>query len=192
VELAKKALSLDESNALPHTLFSLVSAETGDFETANREAKKALALEPNNADSNFIAALIYGFQGRYDESAERWDKALLLFPLSRYYHSLASVHYFYAGSYQKAIATAKEAIKQKQQFSVGAYLALVASYSSLGRQEEARTAADEFRKINPKFSLAEWKKGTLARGSLPYLSANTKYRATIDRLEEALRKGGLE
>jgi len=192
VELAKKALSLDKTNALPHTVLSIVSAETGDFETANSEAKKALSLEPNNVDSNCMAAVIYFYQGRYEEAAERWDKALQLSPISRWYHSIASYNYFSAGNYQKAIATAKEAIKQEQQWIMPAYFALVASYSSLGRQEEARTAAAEFRKIDPKFSLAEWKKRALARGTLPYLSANTKYRATIDRLEEALRKGGLE
>jgi adenylate cyclase len=186
IELAKKALSLDEANGVPHMVISLVSAENGDYATANREAKRALALEPNNADVNFLTGLIYAWQGRDEESIEKCEKAIQLSPINNFFHSQASLRYFHVRDYENAIATAKEAIKQKQGFHEFSYLALVASYTLLGRQKEARAAAAELLKVNPKFSLARWKERYL------YVSAHPKFRAHVDRLAEAARKGGLE
>ena len=61
------------------------------------------------------------------------------------------------------------------------YLQLITAYSMMGREEEARAAAAEVMKINPKFSL-EWYAKTL------YF----KNQADIDKTIEALRKAGLK
>jgi adenylate cyclase len=186
IQIAKKALSLDETNGSSYMVISLVSAETGEYEKAVAEAKNAIALEPNNASVNFLSGLVYHYAGRDEVAAERFEKAIKLSPINPYFHRAGCVGYFNVRDYEKAIATAKEAIRQKQYKLEEAYVILVASYSLLGRQEEARTAAEELLRSKPKFSLAGLKKYRY------YLSSHTKYRANIDRLLEEARKSGLK
>ena len=57
---------------------------------------------------------------------------------------------------------------------------LAAVYSEVGREAEARTAAAEVLRINPKWSLEVWKQ------RVPY-----KDPATLERVFAALRKAGL-
>ena len=58
---------------------------------------------------------------------------------------------------------------------------LIASYSMLGRMEEAKAAAQQWLKANPTFSLSSWQYGRL------YKRAEDS-----ERLYEALRKAGLK
>jgi hypothetical protein len=62
-----------------------------------------------------------------------------------------------------------------------AQLLLAAVYSELGREEEARAAAAEVVRINPKWSLEVWKQ------RVPY-----KDPAMLERIFAALRKAGLK
>lgn len=186
LQLAKKALSLDETNAMPHMVFSLVSSETGDYEMANIEADRALELEPNNADANFLTGVIFSHQGRHEEAIEVLEKATNLSPINPYFHRYLSDCYFHADQYEKSILAAREAIKQKQVAYMTCYVNLIASYTSLGRKQEAQAAVAELHRIDPTYSLAVWKK------YMYLLSAHPKYRARIDFEEETARKGGME
>jgi adenylate cyclase len=58
---------------------------------------------------------------------------------------------------------------------------LIASYVSLGREEEARAAAQQLLKMNPNFSLESWKYGRTYKNP-----------EDIERLYGALRKAGLK
>jgi adenylate cyclase len=84
------------------------------------------------------------------------------------------------GRYKEAIETAKEALKHVPNNQL-VYIQLVAAYSVAGQEQEARAAATEVMKINPKFSL-EWCAKTL------YF----KNKADTDRTIDALRKAGLK
>jgi adenylate cyclase len=61
-----------------------------------------------------------------------------------------------------------------------AYVGLVTSYSLLGREEEARSAAQELLRVNPKFAVEAWAK------TMPY-----KNQEKLARFADALRKAGL-
>ena len=61
-----------------------------------------------------------------------------------------------------------------------AYLQLHFTYAEMGREDEARAAAEEMMRINPKFSADKYAK------TLPY-----KDRDYCRRWGEALRKAGL-
>jgi len=61
-----------------------------------------------------------------------------------------------------------------------AYVGLASCYSLLGRQEEARSAAQELLRVNPKFTLQAWAK------TMPY-----KNQEKLVRYADALRKAGL-
>ena len=62
-----------------------------------------------------------------------------------------------------------------------AYLQLVTAYSMAGQEQEARAAAAEVMKINPKFSLEQYAK-----------TLYFKNKTDTDRTIEALRKAGLK
>jgi adenylate cyclase len=83
------------------------------------------------------------------------------------------------GQYKEAVETAKEGLAHFPD-NMGLHLQLVATYSMMGREKEARAAAAEVMKINPKFSL-EWYAKTI------YFKNQADTEKTID----ALRKAGL-
>jgi len=84
------------------------------------------------------------------------------------------------GRYEEAIAEFKKAL-QGAPGSMFATVELITTNSILGREEEARAAAVEFRSNNPRFSLESFAR------SLPF-----KNQTEIERLVDALRKAGLK
>jgi tetratricopeptide (TPR) repeat protein len=84
-----------------------------------------------------------------------------------------------SGQYEEAIAQAKKATEQGPNDLV-AWVVLTSSYSLAGREEEARSAAKEILRINPKFSVARYQK-----------VSPQKDRAAVKRYCDALRKAGL-
>ena len=97
--------------------------------------------------------------------------------------NLYLLHYAIAlrdsGLYEEAITQTKRAI-EKEPNDLMAYVVLASSYSLAGREEEARAAAKEVLRLNPKFSVARMQK----------LSPH-KDRAVAKRYCDALRKVGL-
>ena len=61
--------------------------------------------------------------------------------------------------YEEAIAQLKKAIEREPR-DIMSYIVLASTYSMAGREKEARAAAAEVIKINPKFSLENWKRST--------------------------------
>jgi adenylate cyclase len=87
---------------------------------------------------------------------------------------------FTAGFYEEAIEAMKQCIDRYGP-AVPRYPFLIASYISLGRDEEARAAVQQLLKMNPNFSLASWRYGRTYKNP-----------EDIERLYSALRKAGLK
>jgi adenylate cyclase len=85
-----------------------------------------------------------------------------------------------AGRFEEAVSALKKAI-QITPNSVPAHTHLAATYSMMGREQEARAEAAEVLRINPKFSLDSYAK------RLPY-----KDQSQADKLIDALRKASLK
>jgi tetratricopeptide (TPR) repeat protein len=85
-----------------------------------------------------------------------------------------------SGQYEEAIAAFKKAIGRERDYLLG-HIALAATYSLAGREEEARAEAAEALRISPKFSLDRFAK-----------AFQWKNQADIDRFIGALRKAGLK
>jgi len=90
-----------------------------------------------------------------------------------------AVSYRESGQYEKAIEASKKAL-QREPNGQFPYIQMALSYIRLGREKEARAAAAEILRINPKFSLERYAK------SLPYPQP------VADRTVEDLRKAGLK
>jgi len=96
------------------------------------------------------------------------------------YLNFMGLTYFTAGLYEESISNLKKVIERAGS-TVSRDPFLIASYSMLGRMEEAKEAAQHWLKVNPTFSLSSWQYGRLYKRS-----------EDSERLNEALRKAGLK
>jgi len=180
IELHKKAIAMDSSLAQAHASlgYSLVMAR--QYSQAIAEVEKALALEPNSAGILYRYAVILTWAGRYKEAIPFFREALRLNPKppNTYYRHLG-VALGESGRYEEAIALQKKAIEQDRN-DIFAYLVLASLCSLAGRDAEARVAAEEVLRIDPKFSVARMEK-----------VRPDKDRAVAKRWCDALREAGL-
>jgi adenylate cyclase len=179
-DLAKGAIALEESLSEAHSLLGNVYLWKGQHELAIAELQKALTSDPNNADGLATLGSILSWAGRPDEGLRMIKKAMRFNPIYPVYYLWILGHaYFLMDEHEEAIAAFKRALNLNPNF-YPTHFYLAASYSDLGREEEAR---DEFAELQRK-----WPRGSLesAKQRLPY-----KHNAILERLFEALRKAGL-
>ena len=180
-EVAQKTLDLDDSLPEAHSLLGNVYLWKKQYEQAVVELEKSITLDPNGADGLADLGNILNWAGRPEEGIELVKKAMRLNPLYPAYYLFHLGHaYFLTGEYEEAIAAFKRLLNRNPNFRpVHTYL--VASYSELGREKEARAKAEEISRINPNLCL-----GAL-RQRFPY-----KDQTVLERLFDALRKAGLK
>ena len=179
LELYKKAVTLDESFAMGYAGLGYTLMMMRQYEEGISHAERGLELEPNSADVVFAYAMILLYAGR--DSIPFFERAIRLNPkppnvyLRIYAEALRE-----AGRYEEAIVQLKKAI-EREPGDIFSYIFLTAAYGMAGREKEARAAAAEVLKINPKFSLEQFAK------IHPY-----KDPATKERYIDSLRKAGLK
>jgi adenylate cyclase len=181
IELYQKAIALDSSLAHARIRLGYVyAAMIRQHDKGIAEGEKALALAPNSADVVNLYAIILTYSGRWHEAIPLYREAIRLNPKppNNYYRHFA-VALREAGQYDEAISLLKKAIGQEPNDSL-AYLVLTTVYSYAGRQEEARAAAREILRINPKFLIERLPQGT------------HRDLAIVEHENEALRKAGLK
>ena len=180
-ELLKKAIVLDASEPDGHSNLGIVYLMMKQYEKALAEVERAVSLNPNHFGSLLRLVYVLNSIGRFEEaiSVLKSAKRLSPTPYQAYFVHLATA-YRLTGQYKEAIKTAKEALKQTTN-NILIYLQLTAAYSMMGHEEEARAAAVEVMKINPKFTLERYAK-----------TLYFKNKTDTDRTIEALRKAGLK
>jgi adenylate cyclase len=181
-ELAQKSIALDDTCQPAHTLLSNLYLITRQHERAIAEGEKAIALDPNSADAHAIfGGQVLVFSGKPEEGVLLLEKAIRLNPITPSWclHMLGMA-YRETGRYKESVTACRKAIKL-QPNNIFAYLILAATYTMLGREDEARTAAAKVLRIDPKFSVEHFAK------TRPHIDpANTA------RFADALRKAGLK
>ena len=180
-ECVQKALFLDDSSAEAHAYLGRIYLTKRQYEKAIAEGEQALTLGPN---SDFVqAALAFSlyYAGRFEEAMGYYKKAIRLNPIppAWYLNGLGSC-YREMGRYEEAITEYKKGLHRAPDNFFGP-LALTANYSLMGREKEARAAAEEVLKLDPKFSLEHYAKKSLFKNP-----------SDLDRLITALRKAGLK
>jgi adenylate cyclase len=157
-EFAQKAISLDNTNGAAYSVLSWLYATKRQYEKAIAESERAVSLNPNSAESYMRLGLVLAYAGRAEEGIPYMQNALRLnpFPSCNYFSNLATI-YSAAGHYEKAIEAAKKALQCEPNSQIP-YRSLAISYIRLGREAEARAAAAEILRINPKFSLERYAK----------------------------------
>jgi tetratricopeptide (TPR) repeat protein len=181
LELAQKAIALDDSLPRAHSLLSVVYWGKGQFERAIAEGERAITLDPNASNVYAIQADTFSLVDKPEEAIRLMEKAMRLNPRYPVWYLISLGRaYHITGRYEEEVATLKSALaRSPNNFAAHVYLA--AAYIELGREAEARAAAAEAQRLNPQFSLEVW------RQRAPY-----KDPAVLERTLAALRKAGLK
>jgi tetratricopeptide (TPR) repeat protein len=180
-KLAKKALALNEDNSGAHRILSNIYLLKRQHDEAIAESQRAVSLAPNAADEIYQLGVILRFSGKAKEAVSMFERAIRLNPMppASYLYQLG-LSYAFIGEFEKAIAICKKALPENPNDFVGR-ITLTIAYSSLGREEEARSEATEALRIDPNFTLE------YALKTWPY-----KNQADRDLVVGALRKAGLK
>ncbi len=180
-KLAKKALSLDESNALSHALLGNVYLLMRKYEKAIAAGERAVELEPNGAMIHGLFGMTLGYAGRPDEAIGYLKQGIRLNPFPAYWYFLHLGRcYMQKGQYEEALTEFKKALHRSPDSLIN-HRSLAAIYVLLDRQEEARAAAKKVLEIDPNFSVERVSK------AWPY-----KNQADLKLYVDALRKAGLK
>ncbi len=180
LELARKAVSLDDSNAAAYSVLGTMYGMKKQYDKAIAACEQAISLDPNSSLNFMWLGLVLTWAGRAEEGIRYLEHAIRLNPFApaMFFNNLA-VAYRDAGQYEKAIGECKKTL-QREANTQFPYIHMAISYLRLGREEEARAAAAEILRINPKFSLERYAK------TLPFT------KPVADRVVEDLRKAGLK
>jgi adenylate cyclase len=187
VELAQKALALDDTQPVAHALLGNIYLLQKKHDQAIAEGKKAVALGPNSADTHALVAEILRFSGMFEEATTLCKRAMRLQPYyPEWYLMSLAMSYYYLGRYEDAIAAAEKGLQIAQgrgggDFVWGSHVVFAMNYVRLGREGEARAHAEEVLELNPDYSF-EWD-----RRWSPY-----KDPALLEQQHRDLRKAGLK
>jgi adenylate cyclase len=181
IEMAQKALAMDDTIAGAHSLLGMFYSLRREFDKAIAEGQRAVALDPGGTTVHMFYAMSLYYVGRSEEAIPLFQKAVRLDPVGttglylNFAHALRVV-----GRLEEAISAYRKSI-QREPNNIFAHLGKAATHIMMGQEEEARAEAAEVIRINPNFSL-----DSLAR-SLPF-----KEQSMVDSYINALRKAGLK
>jgi len=181
IALSEKAVSLDSSLAQAYALIGYLYGMKREHDKSIPYAEKAVEMDPNGADARAWLGNCLRWASRPGEALAQYEMAMRLnpHPPQWYYINLGSI-YTMLGRYEESVVQMKRAIALSHN-SVSAWSALIVTYGAMGKEDEARAAAAELLKINPKFSAEKYLK------TLPYKDDNYPRLAA-----ESFRKAGLK
>jgi adenylate cyclase len=181
IEMAKKALAMNDSIPLAHALLCALYTWKREYEKGIAEGERAIALDPGGAVAHEWYAASLNYAGRPEEAIPLFQKAIRLNPFgpAGTYISYGAALWS-AGRFEEAVSAFRKVLQRlPDNFFAHVYLAV--TYSMMGREQEARAEAAEVLRLNPKFSVDNYAR------ALAY-----KDQARNDRIIEALRKAGLK
>jgi len=177
-DIAKKALSFEESNALAHSALGSIYLRRTQYDLAMSELQRAIELNPNDAQSQTMLGSVMLYSGRKDEAIYWKESAMRLNPRRDrgLFMTLAQAYYL-NGRHEDAIIVLKKGVADQPDF-VGNYIMLAAAYAQVGLTEEAKRSAATVLQLHPFFETGSY--GTVFR--------NPEDRTKII---DGLRKAGL-
>jgi adenylate cyclase len=177
-EMANEAISLGD-NTSANILLSDIYSLKGEYDKAVVFGELALNDNPNMANFNALFSNVLSIVGRYEEAITMIKKAIRLNPKHQpWYIYILGLNYYRTDRYEEAISSFKKVMKSFPTINI--HIFMVASYNSLGREQEALESAKMVLELDPKFSIQKYMKVIAVKSE-----SDTK------RTIEALRKTGL-
>jgi adenylate cyclase len=177
LELAKKAVALDENDSDCQENLGWIYLLRHSHELAEHHYFKALELNRNRAPQMAALGVFYSFLGRPVEAMDYFKEAKLLDPFygPTWYWRMVGIAHFVARQYDEAIATFSRSSSVPW---VRAYLA--ACYALTDQNDHAKRQTAEVIRLVPNFSLIRF-------------AAREPYKLSTDRqhLIDGMRKAGL-
>jgi adenylate cyclase len=178
IKMADRAITLDKDNSYAHGVLAMLYVNNEEYDKAVEEAEVAASLD-NGALTNLGSTLMHAC--RSTEAISVLEKALRLNPLRPHSSCLMNlgVSNSHIGQYDQSVVYFKKLLQNQPDHLMG-NIGLTATYSRMGRMEDARKQAAEVLRINPKFSLERY-------------AQRIRYKNPVykERSLEALRKAGL-
>jgi tetratricopeptide (TPR) repeat protein len=154
---ATRAAELDDSDPWAHLALGYVAYIQRRTDAAVEEFQRALALNPNFAAAHGYLGLALSNDGRSDSAIEHIEQAIRMSPHdpqnALFNVGLAAAHYL-AGRYGEAVVFARKALQQRDGMTAG-HRNYVASLAQAGQIDEARTALQRLKELQPNLSI-EW------------------------------------
>ena len=180
MELAKKAVALDQSTPQIYWALGFVHLFRREYQQAEEAAMQSVKLSPNYADGYGLLAFISNWRGKAEDAERYIKKAIGLNPYYTYdYPWNLGLAYYTMGKYEEAVTHLKQALERNETVLLPR-LFLAASYSRLGRQDDAEWEIDQVNILRPNSSLK------MLASTVPF-----EDRKKVDALLEELRKAGL-
>ncbi len=181
-EAALKAATLDDGDAIAHTVLGVHELFSGRHEEARRRLRHALDLDPNLAPARGFLGNTYTFGGDCDAAMAHLEEAIRLSPrdpLLLLWLGGMGLAAFTAGRYEEAVEFATRAAEANPEFP-DTYAFLAAANGQLGRAAAARAALDQLLRRMPSLTASD------PRLDRPFARAVDR-----ERFLEGLRKAGM-
>ncbi len=155
LQLANKAVALDEKESFAHGTLGRVRSLRGEHDEAIATLKTAIDLNPSSVLAHYGLGQALEYSGSLDEAMSEFDLAIRLSLRGAgawsAFSSRAGLH-FRNGNYESAVADARRAIRHSAS-AFWPHLNLMAALVYLDRLEEARIALEKLLELKPDFSL---------------------------------------
>jgi len=157
IEMAQKSISLDNKMSFSHGALSVLYVLKNDYDKAISEAEIGVALEPNSAYPYSFLGNALNYSSRYSEAISAFEKAIRLDPIPAV--ATLMVWLILSGwlADTKSSGYFKKLLQKLPDHLVG-QLGLTATYSMMGRDQDARAQAKEVLRIDPNFSVDSYSK----------------------------------
>ena len=180
LELATRALSLQEALPVAYFVKGLAYRESNEYVKALVEAEKAIEYDPNYANAHLLLATLLYYAGRPREGLERIRKAIQINPHHPYNYTFhLGQAYYTLGRYDEAIDAFSQGIASNPA-SERLHVWLAAAYAQSGNIDDAEWEVDQIHTLNPDFSLERMQQ------TFPF-----KEPADREHFLDGLRKAGL-
>ena len=179
LEMAQKAVSIDDAIPQVHWALSYVRMRRKEFDKAIEAAERAIRIAPNYADAHAILAVINNVQGRADQAISNVRKAMQINPYYpyEYPYNLGRAHYL-KGQYEKARDYLQEALARNGS-AFAPRLYLIASYMRQSLLDDAQWEVEQL--------LTEFPGMTISR----IRQIHPDKKDLLESLLDELRKAGL-
>jgi adenylate cyclase len=176
LEIARRGVMVNPASHSNHLALGQVCLDKGLHDEAVEAFETAIALNPNDADGYVFLAETLSFAGRPDEAIDLIEKAQRLNPASRWYAWQLAAAFYVARRYEDAVA----ALRKGRPLVAMGYRWLAVACGQLGREQDAKAAAEEYLRRSPDYSLATHLE------TMPFQHAEDR-----EHYVEGLRKAGL-
>ncbi len=179
--IARKAVVLDDQDAVSYFCLGRVHLARGEYESATRELELSLQLNPCLAVTYCGLGDALTYSDRLDEAVTQFEEAIRLSPLDPYrwgFFAYRSLSHLFGGDYEPAVKWARTATEvPNAQF--WAFAHLVSALGYLGPPEEADSALQVLMRLQPNFSCS------FARRKLFFISNEKQIEIYIEGLHRS-------